>query len=124
MTLPGGGGGSSAAASDQISPLVNTPSVLPSRLPIALAFAIALVALLLAVATSRTGPAALRRLPGREREALAERTLLNLRDICQGSDRPREFCKEQANLLLALPECGEVCQSLARSELLADMPHK
>jgi len=46
---------------------------------------------------------------------------LNLRDICQGSDRPREFCREQANLLLALPECG---RSLARYEIVGDIPHK
>ena len=49
-----------------------------------------------------------------------QRTLANLHDICGASDRPREFCKEQATLLLSLPECEQACQADARQELLAD----
>ncbi len=32
-------------------------------------------------------------------------------------DRPREFCKAQAEFALALPECTGACQALAREEL-------
>ncbi len=70
--------------------------------------------------TTPAGPRSLRDLPSRERAALVDRTLANLRDVCRGGDRPREFCREQANLLLGLPECGEACRADARSELLAD----
>jgi hypothetical protein len=49
-----------------------------------------------------------------------ERAVGNLLDVCTANDRPREFCKAQAELALAMPECTEACQSLAREELRAD----
>jgi hypothetical protein len=91
-----------------------------ARLPIAAAFGVAAVALVLWFATSRSGPAALRELPADERAALVERTRSNLHEICKAADRPRDFCREQANLLLGLPECQGDCQAEARSELMAD----
>lgn len=91
-----------------------------SRLPLVTAFGVALVTLVLWIVTMQSGPAALRHLPVKERAALVQRTLSNLHDICRGGDRPREFCKEQASLLLDLPECGEACRAEAREELLAD----
>jgi hypothetical protein len=91
-----------------------------SRLPIAIAFGVAFVALVLWLVTGQSGPSALRHLPAEERTALVQRTLANLHDICRSGDRPREFCKEQANLLLDLPECGEACQAEARNEVMAD----
>jgi hypothetical protein len=54
-----------------------------------------------------------------ERAALCQRTRDNLHDICRGADRHREFCKEQARLLLGLPECGPACQAEAREEVMA-----
>jgi hypothetical protein len=86
--------------------------------PIAIAFAVALVGLVMWLLTSGTG--SLRQLPSEERAALYQRTLANLHDICRANDRPREFCKEQASLLLSLPECEQACQADARQELLAD----
>jgi len=91
-----------------------------SRWPAVIAFAVALVALFFWFLTTRSEPAALRRLPVGTRAALVQRTLANLRDVCKAGDRPREFCKEEATLLLALPECGQECQAQARQELLAD----
>lgn len=82
------------------------------------AFAVALVALVMWLLSS--GTVSLRQLPAEERAALYERTLANLHDICRTSDRPREFCKEQATLLLSLPECEPACHAEARQELMAD----
>jgi cytochrome b pre-mRNA-processing protein 3 len=91
-----------------------------SRLPIAVAFGVAAVALVLWFASARSGPAALRELPAEERAALVERTRSNLHEICSTADRPRDFCREQASLLLGLPECQGDCQAEARGELMAD----
>jgi hypothetical protein len=111
-TVHGGDGGS------QVGPRPTLPG--RSRAPIFVAFAVAALALVMWIATSRSGPAALRQLPAGERAALVERTLSNLREICRAGDRPRDFCREQARLLLGLPECGPNCQAEARDELLAD----
>lgn len=91
-----------------------------SRLPVAVAFGVALVALVLWFLTAPSAPATLRQLPPEQRAALVERTLENLRDVCGRPDRPRDFCREQASLVLRLPECGPACQALARDELRAD----
>jgi len=91
-------------------------------LPIAMAFAVALLGLVMWLVTR--DPGSLQNLPPRERAALYERTLANLHDVCRASDRPREFCKEQATLLLSLPECEQGCQADARQELLRDMAVK
>jgi hypothetical protein len=88
--------------------------------PIAVASAVALAALVFWFLTGQSVPATLRHLPAAERAALVDHTLGNLRDVCGGSDRPREFCKDQATLLLQLPECQSACQAQARAELLAD----
>jgi len=90
-----------------------------SRLPIAVAFAIALVGMVMWIATSG-GSGSVRQLPAGQRAALVQRSLQNLRELCRASDRPREFCREQANLLLSLPECDETCRTEARGELMAD----
>jgi len=94
------------------------PSGMPSRLPIAIAFAVALLGLVMWLLTR--GPGSLQNLPAEERAGLYQRTLANLQDICRANDRPREFCVEQARLLLSLPECDQACQADARQELLAD----
>jgi len=91
-------------------------------LPIAIAFGVALLGLVMWLLTR--DPGSLQKLPPRERAALYERTLLNLHDVCRASDRPREFCREQASLVLSLPECDQACQADARQELLADMAVK
>ena len=91
-----------------------------SRVPIAVSFGVAAIALVLWLSTTRSGPAALRQLPAGERGALVERTLSNLREICRNGDRPREFCRDQARILLDLPECQLACQAEAREELMAD----
>ena len=91
-----------------------------SRVPIALSFGVAAVAFVLWLVTGRSDPAALRQLPGTARAALVERTLSNLREICRGADRPRDFCRDQARILTGLPECGPGCQAEAREELMAD----
>jgi len=91
-----------------------------SRVPIALSFGVAAIALVLWLVTSRSDPAALRQLPPGERAALVERTLSNLREICRGGGRPRDFCRDQARILLDLPECRSACQAEAREELMAD----
>jgi hypothetical protein len=108
--LPGGDGGS---LHDGIGP----ERARRGRLPLAVGAGAALVGLAFWLFTA---PTELRRLPSQERAALAERTLANLRDICRGNDRPRDFCRDQANLLLDLPECGQACRTEARDELLAD----
>jgi hypothetical protein len=91
-----------------------------SRTPFAVAFGIAAMALVGWLATSRSSAAALRDLPAGQRARLAERTLANLRDVCHGPERPRDFCREQATLILRLPECDQVCREQARAVLVAD----
>jgi hypothetical protein len=93
----------------------------PLRLPLALASGVAAVAVVIWSLTAYPDPSRLRSLPPAERTALAERTLSNLREICRGRERPRDFCKDQASLLLELPECRGACRDAARDELLADM---
>ena len=91
-----------------------------SRTPIAVAFGLAALALVGWLATSQSSTAALRGLPANQRAQLVERTLANLREVCHGAERPRDFCREQANLVLQLPECDQVCREQARDVLVAD----
>jgi hypothetical protein len=91
-----------------------------SRVSVALALAVALLALIAFVASGGSTISKVRALPPAERAAVLQRALGNLRDVCLANDRPREFCKEQAELALALPECTGACQSMAREELRAD----
>jgi hypothetical protein len=72
------------------------------------------------IASLDTSASRLRALPPAQRAAVRERAVGNLHDVCKANDRPREFCKAQAELELALPECTDACQSLAREELRAD----
>jgi len=91
-----------------------------SRVSVALALAVALVVLIAFVASSGSTISKVRALPPAERAAVLQRALGNLRDVCLTNDRPREFCKEQAGLALALTECTGACRSTAREELRAD----
>ncbi len=90
------------------------------RLSIAAAFAIALAGLVLWFVTAQPDATALLRLPPADRSDLVERTLSNIHAVCRGNERPREFCRQQADLLLKLPECGPACRADARELLMAD----
>jgi hypothetical protein len=71
---------------------------------------------------SRGGEAgALRALPDRERSALHQRTMENLRTICARDSTAalRRFCREQAEIVLKLPECDDACRELAKRFLPA-----
>ncbi|HET6438280.1 MAG TPA: hypothetical protein VFG59_09480 [Anaeromyxobacter sp.] len=116
IAVPPGGGGGIPQAGGPSRPT----QVLRSRTPIFVAFGVALLAAVLWVSNWRSTPATLRRLPAKERAALMERTLSTVREICREPARPREFCREQASILLDLPECDRACQALAKEELLAD----
>lgn len=111
--LPGGDPGIS-----QGDPAGRTIRSWRSSIPVA--FAVALLAAFLWFLTVRSLPATLRQLPAEQRAALVDHALRNLRDVCHGGGRPREFCREQATLLVELPECQGACQAQAREELLAD----
>jgi hypothetical protein len=91
-----------------------------SRIPVAIAFGVALGAVVALLASQDAPGSRVRALPAAQRAAVLERTVGNLRDVCKANDRPREFCRGQAELALSLPECTEACQSLAREELRAD----
>ena len=57
---------------------------------------------------------ALRNSPEADRH---QRTLENVRTICAGDTRYRleGYCRHQAELLLALPECDAACKALVAS---------
>jgi len=66
-----------------------------------------------------------RELAPAQRRALAERTLANVREVCAPHEpRPRDLCRDQATLLLELPECDAECAATARNELLLDGARK
>ena len=88
--------------------------------PILIAFGVALFALVMWAVTSDFGMGALRRLPAQQRAGVAERALGNLRQVCKAKDHPRDFCREQATLLLSLPECDQACMTEARGALVTD----
>lgn len=56
-----------------------------------------------------------RAMPEPERRALYERTLVTLRSVCNGSrgEQLWEFCREQADFIVTLPECDASCRALA-----------
>jgi hypothetical protein len=57
---------------------------------------------------------ALRDLPEAEREAVYRRTLENYGAVCASGDLALdEYCRGQAQILLAFPECDEACRALA-----------
>ena len=115
--LPSGRAGGPQGALPGQEPLTQAG---PGRLSIALFFGVSIVAGLLWVFSSTVNARTVRDLPTSARAALCERTRDNLRDLCGGKDRPREFCREQANLLLTLQECDAECQAAAREEILSD----
>jgi hypothetical protein len=86
------------------------------------ALAVALIAVVASL--SSAGDPSIRDLPAKERGAVAERALQNLRDVCQGTDRPRDFCRAQAELLRGVPECDAACRALAREVVRADMARR
>jgi hypothetical protein len=91
---------------------------------VAVAFGVALLAFLMWAITMSSRANMVERLPVDQRAALFQRTRANLHDICREVDRPREFCREQAQLLLHFPECGDACVASARNELMADSARK
>jgi hypothetical protein len=61
---------------------------------------------------------ALHNLPAAERAALYERTLANVQTVCASSDPALDgYCREQARILLELPECDEPCRALGRTQV-------
>ena len=118
--FPGGDPGTLQDGAGDRGPNQDATSGWRSRLPLLASFGVALLGAALWFLTAQTGSTALRRLPAAERAALVERTLTNLNELCQGGERPREFCREQASLLLELPECADACRTAARAELMAD----
>jgi hypothetical protein len=119
--LPGGKGGDLPVAPGGAG---RHEAGLPSRRHVGIAFGVAILAALLWAWSGLRDTRAMRNLPAVERAALCQRTRENLREICQGRDRPREFCRAQATLLLDLPECDVDCQGEARRELMADFAVK
>jgi hypothetical protein len=113
--LPGGKDATCGAAAAVERPTLTWRS----RTPVAVAFGVAALALIGWLVSAQPA-ATLRGLPADQRAQLAERTLANLRDVCHGAERPRDFCREQANLVLQLPECDQVCRAQARDVLVAD----
>jgi hypothetical protein len=57
---------------------------------------------------------ALRNLPEADRRALYERTLENVRTVCvhDAKNRLARYCRDQAEILRALPECDAACKAL------------
>ncbi len=109
--LPGG------EARDSQGPGAERPTLTwRPRTPVAAAFGVAALALAGWLVSSRPA-ATLRDLPAGERAALVDRTLANLKDVCHGADRPRDFCREQATMVLQLPECDGGCREEARDVL-------
>lgn len=54
-----------------------------------------------------------------ERKALYERSLRNLNDVCSSKSRGGidAFCREQAELIVKLPDCDDECRKLASPHL-------
>jgi len=83
----------------------------------AFGFAIA-GAILLLIHSEGAERRAIRDMPTPERQALLARTLQNLKSICSPPDDAlRDFCREQAQLALEIPECDLSCQKMADRQL-------
>ena len=108
------------SSEEQAGGLVQPRPRWDARVPVGIALGVGLAASVALIASLDSTLSRLRALPPAERAAVLERAVGNLRDVCRESERPREFCRAQAELALALPECAEACQSLAREELRAD----
>jgi hypothetical protein len=110
----GGRNGSSALAS---------PPTAPSARRAALS-AIAVGSLLVVVAgtwwwTSAGEGREIRELPPAQRHGLYQRTMENLKTVCDPAPgrSVREFCRTQATLALEFPECDDDCRRTARRHL-------
>jgi hypothetical protein len=75
-----------------------------------------LIALLAWLWQRQEAPRWTQELTERERAALYERTLQNLKSVCHEPVEPARvgFCREQATLIRTLPECDADCQTLAQ----------
>jgi hypothetical protein len=64
-------------------------------------------------------PTKIASLPVAQRAALYERTRANLELLCEPRKAPEleTYCREQARILLHLPECDEDCELLVRNQL-------
>ena len=61
---------------------------------------------------------AIRDMPETERQALYSRTMQNLKSVCSpADDAMRDFCREQARLVMEFRECDQVCLELADRQL-------
>jgi hypothetical protein len=90
----------------------------------AVALGVALTAAVAWLSTAGAERATVRDLPPAERAAVVQRAQENLRQVCGGADRPRDFCLGQAELLLEQPECDAACRALARQQLMSDAARK
>jgi hypothetical protein len=79
----------------------------------------ALLALILLWAWPSKERGAVLDMPASERAALLDRTIENLKTVCAGPGglRLSDFCREQAELILKLPECDAACVALAKQHL-------
>lgn len=61
----------------------------------------------------------IRALPPAQRQGLYQRTMENLKTVCDPAPgrSMREFCREQATLALQFPECDDDCRRTARRHL-------
>jgi hypothetical protein len=61
----------------------------------------------------------IRELPPAQRHALYQRTIENLKTICDPAPgrSVREFCRNQARLALEFPECDDDCRTIARRHM-------
>ena len=66
----------------------------------------------------------IRALPAVHRRALYQRTMENLKEVCDPAPgrSVREFCRRQATLALKFPECDDGCRQIARRHLSLPRP--
>ena len=71
------------------------------------------VATALWIAAPEPGRRALELMASPERAQLFDRTRSNVAALCQGAPALREHCRNEVQLLLSFPECGDACRGLA-----------
>jgi hypothetical protein len=101
-------------------PVSVPPAPRPPRWLLAAGTALAAAALVSAWWWSNTAEGrALRALPAAERRALYQRTIDTLREACEPAPPRslRTLCRETAQRVLELPECGAACRDVARRML-------
>jgi hypothetical protein len=66
----------------------------------------------------------IRALPVVQRQALYQRTMENIRQVCDPAPgrSVREFCRSQATLALKFPECDDDCHQIARRHMSLPRP--